>query len=488
MKSLTKNTNKFYKLTKKSFAGGHKDIDYSLKEFDIAFIGGLNAANCLKYMQHTDFHGTMAAWNSKSKFYNEHHYEYVISGEMASYKYISMAFGSNFDNKQSAYFAHRIVNIKPEENKIIDDKGEVYTYKALVLNTGLHQKVENMPFVEKHVNDGEMGHSRVFIHNPTNDEHIERNRRIYWLHRDHDFLVYLPKLPSRREVYDHWYLSLDSYLSKYIHSEGLPANTKIRVITPNNTLFKFPFANEVVMDEISQRTMIELHFGWELTNIEVIEKGINSTLRYATFKNSKGEEMRHQFGTLLLSPNNVKRDIYKNNDLADEHGQVTVNPYTLQHVKYPNIFSFGDCINVDTTKSFYASINQQVVARTNLSNYLHGKDLDGIYEGYSSFSVYHSIDRMWQFSHRYGYEPAALNFYVPRFLGIFSYKLKGSLEKQFFSKIYTFKPNYGYPYLNKNRYFRPLNENTYLQKKGLTRKDIMIHETHAPELSFHHHH
>lgn len=84
-----------------------------------------------------------------------------------------------------------------------------------------------------------------------------------------------------------------------------PKNMKIRVITPNKNLFNFPFANEVVMDEISQRSMIETHFGWELVNVEVEEK-VNATLRYATFKNEKGEEMRIPFGTILLTPNNKK--------------------------------------------------------------------------------------------------------------------------------------------------------------------------------------
>jgi hypothetical protein len=35
-----------------------------------------------------------------------------------------------------------------------------------------------------------------------------------------------------------------------------PQGMKVRVITPNNYLLKFPFANEVVMEEISKRSMI----------------------------------------------------------------------------------------------------------------------------------------------------------------------------------------------------------------------------------------
>ena len=50
----------------------------------------------------------------------------------------------------------------------------------------------------------------------------------------------------------------------------------------------------------------------------------NSTLygadRFAYFKNIKtGEEIKLRFGSLLLTPENVKRKIYENNDIADQH-------------------------------------------------------------------------------------------------------------------------------------------------------------------------
>lgn len=309
------------------------------------------------------------------------------------------------------------------------------------------------------------------------------------MHKNGDFIVYLPKLPSRREAYDAWYLGLDTFLSWGVHSEAHPQNMKIRVITPNDSLFKFPFANEVVMEEISQRGMIETHFGWELQDVEVKDKGVNVKSRNATFKNVKtGELMTVPFGTLLLTPNNKKREMFNSNDIADEDGQVKVNPYSMQHVKYPNIFAMGDCTNVDTTKSWYAAVNQQVVLRNNLSDYLNGKEFSAVYNGYSSFAVNHAIDRQWVFSHYYDYKPSFGNFYVPRFLGLFAYKFKCMLEKQFFSKIFQGKPNYGYPYLQKNKYFRPIEENRFVREKGLKREDIIIHARNPPVLSTHHDH
>jgi len=52
--------------------------------------------------------------------------------------------------------------------------------------------------------------------------------------------------------------------------------------------------------------------------------------------------------------------------LADSTGYLDVNPETLQHIKYDNIFGIGDVNNVPTTKSFYGGLAQVAVVRHNV--------------------------------------------------------------------------------------------------------------------------
>ena len=174
---------------------------------------------------------------------------------MKPYKFSAMPFSSNYDIGVSKCGRDAISKIVPEKNQIITDKGETYTYKSLVLNTGLDQKAHCMPAIKNLVTD-DFAKTRVFIQDTTSIANVIRNSRIFFMHKDGDFLVYLPKLPSRRESYDHWYLALDSYLSRGVLSEAHNRGMRIRVITPENVLFKFGFANEIVNEEISQRTMI----------------------------------------------------------------------------------------------------------------------------------------------------------------------------------------------------------------------------------------
>jgi hypothetical protein len=254
----TKMRNKnFLQTSKKFFAGGgkKKKIDPQLKEFDIVFLGGLNNATIIKYYQMKHFHGTMAGFNHRSKFAFEHLYDYVIAGNMKSFKYSAMPFSSIFDVNVSRSIKETINEIRPEKNELVTTKGDVYKYKSLVLNTGLKQEGTEDPMFKEYVND-EFGKSRVFVQEPGNVFQVNRNSRIFHMHKDGDFIIYIQGGPNKREAYDHWYLSADSYLSRGIFTGNRPRSMRVRVITPNDYLFKFPFANEVALEEASQRSLI----------------------------------------------------------------------------------------------------------------------------------------------------------------------------------------------------------------------------------------
>lgn len=69
--------------------------------------------------------------------------------------------------------------------------------------------------------------------------------------------------------------------------------------------------------------------------------------------------------------------------ITGSDGMVEVNPYTLQHKRFENIFAFGDCISANTTRTMNAAIAQNPTIKHNLKNFMHGKELNSIYNGYS---------------------------------------------------------------------------------------------------------
>lgn len=88
--------------------------------------------------------------------------------------------------------------------------------------------------------------------------------------------------------------------------------------------------------------------------------------------------------------------------LADSTGYLDVNPQTLQHKKYDNIFGLGDVTNVPTTKSFYGGVAQVAVLRHNLERRLNGLSLNAKYDGYTKLSLYTSPSQIANIEHKYG--------------------------------------------------------------------------------------
>ena len=87
--------------------------------------------------------------------------------------------------------------------------------------------------------------------------------------------------------------------------------------------------------------------------------------------------------------------------LADNSGFLDVDPHTLQHKKYNNIFGLGDVNNVPTTKTFYAGFNQLHVVRNNLERQMNGLSLNAKYDGASSALFHTGMSELANFNQTY---------------------------------------------------------------------------------------
>jgi sulfide:quinone oxidoreductase len=63
---------------------------------------------------------------------------------------------------------------------------------------------------------------------------------------------------------------------------------------------------------------------------------------------------------------------------------VEVDKFTLQHVRYPNVFSLGDCSSLPTSKTGAAVRKQAPVVVANLLSVQAGQPLGARYDGYTS--------------------------------------------------------------------------------------------------------
>jgi sulfide:quinone oxidoreductase len=116
----------------------------------------------------------------------------------------------------------------------------------------------------------------------------------------------------------------------------------------------------------------EINYGSTLIEIRHKEK-------IAIFLGANGERQEHSYDLLHVVPPMAPPTCLKS--IADETGYVPVNPETLQHKQYPNIFSAGDCAGLPTRKTA-AAVRQQIPVLTkNLIAQIKGTGIGAAYNG-----------------------------------------------------------------------------------------------------------
>lgn len=361
--------------------------------------------------------------------------------------------------------------IDADHNKISLNNGKTFTYKALVLATGFDHKLEYIKGLEQFSKCHET--ENVFIHALDHKERISQNYWSGWQHKAGDFICYSPKFPYKGEGSDFYALYYESFLRMDKMNQAASAGARIQYYTPNKEIYQFPYANEIALDECHKRG-IDVCFGWEMLEL----KKDQYKQKIAVFRNvDSGEIIEKPFFTACINPPSKPQDLIVNSGLGDSLGLVDVNKYTLQHKRYENIFAFGDCIGGELTRTHNAAQAQNPVIKNNVLKYLHGQEVNAIYDGYTFFPLYLAMTQATSFSHLHNYEPATWNHFVPHH-GIFSKQYFGRLHKNMEAdaKNYSsYRKNQGPPYWHIANSYDALEHNEYLQRHSIPLESV-IHQ------------
>jgi len=105
----------------------------------------------------------------------------------------------------------------------------------------------------------------------------------------------------------------------------------------------------------------------------------------AVFRDMKGGgEVVMPYDLIHVAPPMSAPDFISSSPLAAASGWVEVDKLTTQHVRYPNVFSLGDCSNLPTSKTGAAIRKQAPVTAENLLSVIAGRAPQKHYDGYTS--------------------------------------------------------------------------------------------------------
>lgn len=110
---------------------------------------------------------------------------------------------------------------------------------------------------------------------------------------------------------------------------------------------------------------------------------VDGSAKTATFA-TEGGTKTVDFDMIHVVPPQTAPDFIKASPLAGDGGWVDVDPATLRHTKFDNVFGLGDCTNTPNAKTAAAARKQAPIVAENLIAAILDKPLPAAYDGYGS--------------------------------------------------------------------------------------------------------
>nr|CAB3266551.1 sulfide:quinone oxidoreductase, mitochondrial [Phallusia mammillata] len=269
---------------------------------------------------------------------------------------------------KATWIKNEVKEIDPETNSVTLENGEKVFYKYLVVALGIKVKFEDIKGLPE-------AFSTPGVCSNYSPKTVEKTFNALQDFKEGNAIFTFPKPPLKCPGAPQKIMYLaDSYFRKH----GKRQNANIMFNTSGPAIFAVKKYAEALMKVVEEKD-ITLNFGLNLVEVKPDTKE-------AVFEkmSSPEETVSYNYEMLHVSPPCGPLDVVKSSKIADAAGFVDVNKETMQHVKYPNVFSLGDCSNIPTSKTAAAIACQNAILSKNLLAVRAGGKAIPSYEGYTS--------------------------------------------------------------------------------------------------------
>lgn len=140
--------------------------------------------------------------------------------------------------------------------------------------------------------------------------------------------------------------------------------------------------------KVVERKGIDVRFGHNLV-------AIRPETKEAEFERTDGSgRVTIRYDMIHVTPPMSAPDFVRHGPLANAEGWVDVDKYTLQHVRYSNVYSLGDASSLPTSKTGAAIRKQAPVVVKNVLAGIDGKDPVARYDGYTACPIVTGYGRL----------------------------------------------------------------------------------------------
>jgi sulfide:quinone oxidoreductase len=276
----------------------------------------------------------------------------------------------------------------PEHNSVTTSGGQQLSYDVLIMATGLKLCWDRIAGLPEALGKGGVcsNYSREFA--PYTWEAIQSFKGGTAVFTCAPMPIKCPGAPQKIA-----YLADDAFKKRRL-------NARVIYATATPGIFGIP-TYAAPLREVVKRKGIDARYSHVLTEVR-------PGSREAVFQVTEGETSREeviQYDLLHVTPPMAAPDVVAQSALANGAGFVEVDKFSLQHVRYPNVFSLGDVSGMPNSKTAAAVRGQAPVLTANLLAFLDGASLDAAYDGYSCCPLITGYGRTIMAEFNYDAEP-----------------------------------------------------------------------------------
>ncbi|MBK8816641.1 MAG: NAD(P)/FAD-dependent oxidoreductase [Methylococcaceae bacterium] len=269
-------------------------------------------------------------------------------------------------------------SFQPDENTITLRSGEKIGYDYLVVCPGLQLDWGKISGLKE-----TLGKNNVCSNYSV--DHVEYTATTIQAMQSGTALFTQPPMPIKcagapQKI---MYLAADRFRKK-----GILDKFTIEFCNAGPGMFGVPFFAKALLKVVADYG-IKTNFN---TNLIAID-GPNKTATFeVTGSDGTKQQVTRQFDMIHVTPPQSAPDFIKQSPLANAAGWVDVNPKTLQHAKYGNIFGLGDATSTPNAKTAAAVRKQVPVVVDNILALMNSKQIAEGYDGYGSCPLTTSLN------------------------------------------------------------------------------------------------